>query len=142
MRTICAGGNYLLNNGPMGNGLLDPEAVRLYGVIGEWMRHSGESLLDTRANPFEASPRWGDLSVNQAGDVLYAHILEWPESGTITLEARVVEAVYLANGEKVQYEQDDEMILFRIPPEPVDKYNTVIKLRLKEPCQRGTLKRR
>jgi len=135
VRTICAGGNYLLNNGPMGNGLLDPEAVRLYGIIGEWMRHSGESLLDTRANPFDAAPEWGDLSVNQAGDVLYAHILEWPESGTITLEAQVVEAVYLANSEEAQFEQDGEIVVFSLPPEPANEYDTVIKLRLKVPVK-------
>ena len=38
VHTVCSGGNYLLNNGPMGNGKLDPEAVRLYGVIGNWMK--------------------------------------------------------------------------------------------------------
>ncbi|EMI57239.1 alpha-L-fucosidase, partial [Rhodopirellula sallentina] len=44
VHTVCAGGNALINNGPMGNGKLDPEAVRLYGVIGDWLKVNGESI--------------------------------------------------------------------------------------------------
>ena len=109
VHTVCAGGNALINNGPMGNGKLDPEAVRLYGVIGDWLKVNGESIYGTRRNPLPTRPEWGDISVSKDGKTLYLHILEWPESGTITvndLPAAAASAVYLANGEKADFVQE------------------------------------
>jgi len=98
VHTIAAGGNYLLNNGPMGNGALDPEAVRLYGIIGDWMRLNSESLISTRANPFADRPAWGDITVSKTGDALYLHILDWPDTNSLTLNGlrgQIMSAIYL-----------------------------------------------
>lgn len=78
VHTVCAGGNYLLNNGPMGNGQIDPEAVRLYGVIGDWLKLNCESIYGTRRNPLPERPEWGDVSVSQDGKTLYLHLMQWP----------------------------------------------------------------
>ena len=51
VNTVCAGGNYLLNVGPRGDGSLDPEAIRLYEAIGKWTKVNGESIFGTRRNP-------------------------------------------------------------------------------------------
>jgi hypothetical protein len=77
----------------MGNGKLDPEAIRLYRAIGSWMKLNGESLLDTRPNPLPERPTWGDVSMNKTGNVLYLHILSWPETGTIALNDLPVNAI-------------------------------------------------
>jgi len=131
VHTIAAGGNYLLNNGPMGNGQLDPEAVRLYGIIGEWMQLNSESLISTRANPFAERPAWGDITVSKTGDTLYLHVLEWPETGSLELngiDSRMNSATYLATGAMVEYTQAGDTVTFTLPPEPVDQYDTVIKV--------------
>ena len=86
VHTVCAGGNALINNGPMGNGKLDPEAVRLYGVIGDWLKVNGESIYATVRNPLPTRPEWGDLSASKDGKTLYVHILKWPEAGTISVK--------------------------------------------------------
>jgi alpha-L-fucosidase len=133
VHTVCSGGNYLLNNGPMGNGKLDPEAVRLYGVIGEWMKNNSESLLNTRPNPFPERPDWGDVSVSKTGDTLYLHILNWPEAGMFALNdlpVNVTRATYLANGHDVVFKQDGNTLNLMLPREPLNKYNTVIKVTL------------
>jgi alpha-L-fucosidase len=133
--TVCSGGNYLLNNGPMGDGRLDPEAVRLYRVIGNWMKTHGESLLNTRANPFPSRPEWGDVSVNKAGDVLYLHILQWPQTGSIglnNLSVTATRATYLANGREANMTQDGPTLKITLPPEPLNEYDTVIKIVLAE----------
>ena len=47
-----------------------------------------------------------DCSISKNGKTLYLHILEWPGSGTITvndLPAAATSAVYLANGEKADF---------------------------------------
>jgi arylsulfatase A-like enzyme len=43
VHTVCGGGNYLLNCGPMGNGKIDPKAVELYAGLGAWLRDNHES---------------------------------------------------------------------------------------------------
>ncbi len=135
VRTVCVGGNYLLNNGPMGNGKLDPEAVRLYGVIGDWLKVNGESIYNTRRNPLPSRPKWGDCSVSKDGKTLYLHILEWPESGKIELTdvpSAVTGATYLANGTKAEYQCNSDRLTFTLPAKPLDAYDTVIKVKLSD----------
>jgi len=133
VHTVCAGGNYLLNNGPMGNGKLDPEAIRLYGAIGQWLKVNGESIYATDRNPLAAKPEWGDCSVSKDGNTLYLHVLQWPESGAIEIAqfpAEVASATFLANGQKVDFTQNADSLAFTLPAKPVDEYDAVIKLQL------------
>ncbi len=133
VHTVCSGGNYLLNNGPMGNGELDPEAIRLYRAIGTWMKTNSESLIGTRQNPLPDRPTWGDVSVNKAGNVLYLHVLDWPETSTISLDdlpVKATRAIYLANGKKADFAQDGDTLNFTLAKRQVDEYNTVIKVTL------------
>ncbi|TWT84728.1 Alpha-L-fucosidase [Planctomycetes bacterium CA13] len=131
VHTVCAGGNALINNGPLGNGRLDPEAVRLYGVIGDWLKVNGESIFETRRNPLANRPNWGDISISKDGKTLYLHILQWPESGTITvtdLPAPATSAVYLANGEKSDFVQKGGTLELTLPAKPLDDYDMVVKI--------------
>jgi alpha-L-fucosidase len=134
VNTVSAGGNYLLNNGPMGNGRIDPEAVRLYGVIGDWLKINGESIYNTRRNPLPKRPEWGNLTISKDADTLYLHILKWPESGNVTLEgleSSVNTSVFLANGKNVAFKQSGKTVEFELPSKQPNKYDTVIKLTLK-----------
>ena len=134
VHTACTGGNYLLNNGPMGNGQLDPEAVRLYGILGAWLKVNGESIYDTNPNPFDYRPEWGDVSVNKSGDKLYLHVLHLPENGVISLKGLKVgvkSAAYLATGIAADFKISGEELQIQLPSEPVSALNTVIKLDLK-----------
>ena len=136
VNTVCTGGNYLLNNGPMGNGKLDPEAVRLYNSIGKWLRLNGESIYNTIPNPFDIRPDWGDVCSNKKGDVLYLHILKYPKTGSISLSGfsgKVASASYLTNGEKVNYKQNGTQLDFTISNNPIDTLDVVIKVILNKP---------
>ncbi|CAA6678490.1 MULTISPECIES: alpha-L-fucosidase [unclassified Lentimonas] len=131
--TVCAGGNYLLNNGPMGNGEIDPEAVRLYGVIGDWLKVNGESIFDTRRNPLSYRPEWGNCTVSKDGKTLYLHILEWPESGSISIEglpAKAQAVSFLANGSAADFDQAGETLVVTLPSKPLDPYASVLKVSL------------
>jgi alpha-L-fucosidase len=132
--TVCAGGNYLLNNGPMGNGKIDPEAVRLYGVIGDWLKVNGESIYSTNRNPLPERPEWGNCTVSKDGLTLYLHILEWPQSGSISiegLESNVAAASFLVNGKAAPFQQNGKSVEVKLPAELLDPYDTVVKLTLK-----------
>ena len=133
VHTVCAGGNSLMNNGPMGNGQLDPEAVRLYGVVGDWLKVNGESIYGTVRNPLPARPEWGDCSASKDGKTLYLHVLEWPESGSITVEnmpAIAKSAMYIENGEKATISQAGDSLKVNLPETALDEYDTVIKVSL------------
>jgi alpha-L-fucosidase len=133
VQIVCSGGNHLINNGPMGNGKLDPEAVRIYGVMGEWLKVNGESIYGTVRNPLGEKPEWGNLSASKDGKTVYLHILEWPKSATITVKglgAKATAAVYLANGEKASFSQDGDSLTVTLPAKPVNEYDTVVKLTL------------
>ncbi|MDF7826509.1 alpha-L-fucosidase [Pontiellaceae bacterium B12227] len=129
VHTVCSGGNSLINNGPMGNGKLDPEAVRLYKVLGDWLKVNGESIYATRRNPLAERPAWGDVSASKDGKTLFLHILEWPDSGTISVTGvSATAATYLANGEKADFVQEGEVLKINLPSEPLDEYDTVVKV--------------
>jgi alpha-L-fucosidase len=131
VHTVCSGGNSLINNGPMGNGKLDPEAVHLYGVLGDWLKVNGESIYATRRNPLPERPEWGDCSVSKDGKVLYLHILNWPESGIITVQnvpAAAMSALYLANGEQAAFVQKGASLTITLPAAPLNEYDSVVKV--------------
>jgi len=69
------GGNVLLNVGPDGRGAIPPPAMERLAAIGAWMAAYGESIDGTSASS-KAQPDWGRFT--QRGDVLYAHVFEWP----------------------------------------------------------------
>ncbi|MDF7826856.1 alpha-L-fucosidase [Pontiellaceae bacterium B12227] len=132
--TVCSGGNYLLNNGPMGNGKLDPEAVRLYGILGKWLKVNGESIYGTRPSPLAKRPAWGDVTMSKDGKNLYLHILNWPEDRQIVLNEispSVSAAQYLASGNKVEFRQSGYMLTIKLGAEAPDTLNTVVALSLK-----------
>jgi alpha-L-fucosidase len=120
----------------MGNGKLDPEAVRLYGIIGEWMKVNGESIHNTNPNPFDSRPAWGDISTNKEGDVLYLHILHKPTSGKMVLDnisTKVTSVSYLANGAAISYEQDKDNLRISLPEQAEKALDVVIKVTLNKP---------
>jgi alpha-L-fucosidase len=69
------GGNVLLNIGPDGRGAIPAPAQQRLSAIGAWMKAYGESIHGTCASS-KAQPDWGRFT--QRGDVLYAHVFEWP----------------------------------------------------------------
>ena len=133
VHTICAGGNALVNNGPMGNGKLDPEAVRIYKSMGEWLKVNGESIYGSVRNPLESRPEWGDISASKDGKAIYLHVFEWPKSGKVTLHGltdRVASATYLATGKKADFSQKGDMLTLSLSASAQTKHITVVKLML------------
>ncbi|WP_308983460.1 alpha-L-fucosidase [Thalassobacterium sedimentorum] len=135
INTVCSGGNLLLNNGPMGNGQLDPEALRLYQVIGDWLKVNGESIFHTRRNPFPNRPAWGNYTVSKDLQSLYVHILQWPEDSKITLPEGITyvsKATILGSVETVTISTDNSRTIISLPCESVHPYATVVKLSLSD----------
>ena len=73
----CArdGGNYLLNIGPMGDGGIPPESVRILGGVGKWLERNGEAIYNAERCRVSRSHMAG---FTRKGNTLYMHVQFWP----------------------------------------------------------------
>lgn len=138
VHTVCGGGNYLLNFGPMGNGQIDPKALELFQGVGAWIQDNGESIYGTQANPLPARPEWGDANLSKDGKTLYLHVMKWPADGKLTVNgvaAKATSVTFLspkAADRKVAFTQDATALKISLPGQAPDTNNTVIKVSLAE----------
>lgn len=141
VHTVCGGGNYLLNFGPMGNSQIDPKALELFQGVGAWIQDNGESIYGTQANPLPARPEWGDASLSKDGKTLYLHVMKWPADGKLTVDgvtAKATSVTFLspkAAERKVEFTQDATALKISLPGQAVDLNDTVLKVTLDEPFQ-------
>ena len=81
---VSKGGNYLLNVGPTGQGIVPQGAVKDLSAVGAWMKANGESIYGTEAfNWFKTQPAWG--RVTHKGDEIYLHVFDWPKDGKLVV---------------------------------------------------------
>lgn len=79
------GGNYLLNVGPTGEGLIPEPSIERLREMGEWMKVNGEAIHATTASPFSRQLPWGRCTKKVAafGTTLYLHVFDWPADGEL-----------------------------------------------------------
>jgi alpha-L-fucosidase len=79
VRVTGLGGNYLLNQSPMGSGELDPLQVRILREMGTWLNHEREALYGTR--PLGLTD-WGPVVTGNGTNYLF--IMDpTPDGGSI-----------------------------------------------------------
>jgi len=134
---VSKGGNYLLNVGPTGEGIIPQGAVDDLKQVGVWMRVNGESIYGTVPAGLK-TPSWGRIT--KKGDVLYLHVFRWPRDGSLTiagLQSDAKTAVLLAEKNKPAADQTKLTVesgptgvtVSGLPPKPLDSTDTVIVLR-------------
>lgn len=83
IKVIGRGGNYLLNIGPKGDGtVVDFERDALL-KIGEWVDKNKEAIYGSKANPFEQTYEWGDITTKDG--CLYLFITKMPGNKRIEI---------------------------------------------------------
>ncbi|MEW6129932.1 MAG: alpha-L-fucosidase [Acidobacteriota bacterium] len=124
----CAhdGGNYLINIGPMPDGSVPEESVRILNTVGAWMDKNGQSLYGAdRCQPRRC--RFGSFS--RKGNTLYLHVHFWPGNTVAIagLQNKIKSASLLATGQKVAFKQDTYRVQFTGLPEraPDDPMTTL-----------------
>ena len=129
------GGNYLLNVGPTGDGLIPEPSVERLKEIGTWMKANGEAIYGTTASPF---PRfaWGRCTkrIGRNSTTLYLHVFDWPNDGKLLvpgLKNEVTSAKLLATGSKLTTRPGEDGLLISVPSTAPDKISSTIVLRVK-----------
>jgi alpha-L-fucosidase len=132
------GGNYLLDVGPTGTGVIQPAAIAILQQAGSWMKVNGESIYGTTASPLTAQPEWG--RVTRKGKTLYLHVFNWPANGTLLVDGttapllqtnRPPDAYLLAApGRKLKagFTTGHDFAI-QLPAKPLDPVDTVIVLK-------------
>ena len=137
------GGNFLLNIGPDGRGAIPQPARERLDAIGAWMSAYGESIYGTSASS-KAQPDWGRFT--QRGDVLYAHLFEWPDGPfVLPVDASFVARVeLLTRTGPVQVASSPSYgasVVLTLPKQAPDPHVSVLRVTLRQP-ERGPTPRR
>lgn len=128
---VSKGGNYLLNVGPTGEGIIPLESVNILKKVGDWMEQNAESIYGATSSPFYNLP-WGRCTVK--GEKLYMHVFNWPSNGKLKipgLKNNIKNAYLLINkNSKLQIEREENSVFVAVPEKPVDEVNTVVVMEI------------
>jgi alpha-L-fucosidase len=98
---VSRDGNYLLNIGPTGEGLVTPGTESVLNGLASWMSTYSDSIHGTSGSPFTFEPAWG--KVTKKSGKLFAHVFTWPTNGQLRIPAidNTISRVYLMNNPSV-----------------------------------------
>ena len=124
----CAskGGNYLLNVGPTGEGLIPEASVQRLVEMGQWMQVNREAIYGTSASPFSKLSFDGRCTAK--GDKLYLHVFAWPEGGLKVEGVKVKSARALAGNQTLAVTRESAGGVRIEKPVTLDPVATVVEL--------------
>lgn len=129
---VSKGGNYLLNVGPTAEGIIPEASQNILRTIGKWLQINGESIYGTDHTPFF----YPDITwkCTAKPGKLYFHIVNWPGTRLeiIGLESKIKNASFLTNDQKITFNQNGNKLVFSLPAQPLDPYNTVISVDIED----------
>ncbi|MGQ1889968.1 alpha-L-fucosidase [Thermophagus sp. OGC60D27] len=123
--------NLLLNVGPMPNGEIQPEFVKVLNEVGEWISKYGETIYETRGKVID-SQDWG--TITQRDNQLFVHILKpdgKPYLFIPDLKLKVASAKNFENGAKLKFKQQAEGVFIYTKGLPENDVDQIIILKVK-----------
>jgi alpha-L-fucosidase len=129
------GGNFLLNVGPTGEGLIPTPSIERLIEIGAWLKINGEAIYGTTASPFRVPLAWGRCTkkVGAEETTLYLHVFDWPKDGKLVvpgLQNRVTGASLLSGGVELPTAPTADGVTINLPPTAPDQYSSTIALKI------------
>ena len=145
---VSKGGNYLLNVGPDGDGVIPQPSQDMLRVVGRWLKVNGEAIYGAGRSPF--GEEFGAFSKTQKGDDgkplfkpsmawrcttkpgrIYIHVFQWP-AGPLALPGlkhKVLKAAFLADPERtVSFKQTASGVVVSLPGPAPDPIASVVRI--------------
>ncbi|MDB2385341.1 alpha-L-fucosidase [Polaribacter sp.] len=128
------GGNFLLNVGPTGKGIIPELSVDRLQRMGNWLDVNGEAIYGSSVSHLKEF-KWGKSTMKETKDetVLYLTLFEWPKNGIMSLEEHfdIKKLSILSFPEyKIKHKQEGLTTTFYLPDVAQDPIATVLKIEL------------
>jgi alpha-L-fucosidase len=133
------GGNFLLNVGPTGEGIIPAPSVKRLTEMGDWLKTFGEAVYETTSSPLGEFP-WGRCTkkIENGNTTLYFSVFSWPANGKLVIPGitnEVIKSSLLATGKLLETFYSEDGLTIKLPEAAPDKLASVIKIELQ-----GTIK--
>ncbi len=117
VQVVSRDGNYLLNIGPRGDGVVTSGAVTVLTGMGAWMSTYSDSIYGTSGSPYSSETSWGYYT--KKSGKLFAHVFSWPPSHQLVIGSltNTINRVYLLNnpGTSLKYTTSGSGITVSLP---------------------------
>lgn len=131
INTVTRDGNYLLNVGPTGDGVIEDRQIALLRQAGDWLKHYGYTLYGTRGGPFIPG-NWGGATYSQ--NIVYLHITDWPSEKLVLPQlSQSITAWENITSNNAIVEETEMAIEILVPVEGRDSIDTIIALHFADP---------
>lgn len=138
-KIMSKGGNYLLNAGPTGEGLIPERSSAILRDLGVWMKKMRKSVYSTKCVSNLTSN--SDVLLTKSENRLYVHLYKLPKQSSVYLKPLTElpkKAVLLNNGKAVEVSVDftpstynKEKGILRLAHLPIDRFcNEVMVIEL------------
>ena len=128
------GGNFLLNVGPTGEGVIPGPSVERLTEVGTWMRVNGEAIYGTTAGPLK-NLSWGRCTKKVTGKetTLYLHVFDWPQDGRLLvpgLKSKPDSVSLLASGKKLDAASSETGLTISLPTTAPNKISSTVVVKI------------
>jgi alpha-L-fucosidase len=123
---VSLDGNFLLNIGPTGEGVVPAESVIRLHEIGEWMKRNSEAIYGATAGPV----RTDKLRSTQKPGAIYLMPLDWPATISTKIKDRVKKVSLLSDPEHppLKFQQTGDDLSIEIPSKQPERSVSVLRL--------------
>jgi len=124
---VSRGGNYLLNVGPTGAGVIPAPAVSVLQQVGAWVKANAAAIYGTTTAPI-GPQSWGVLT--RKGNTLYAIVTNWPTNGIlhVGVKGTVTGTSILSNGQSLSFSTNSTGVDINVPASMPQQPATVIQI--------------
>ncbi len=141
---VANGGNLLLDMGPKEDGTIPEEQIHVLKELGAWNKKNGEAIFNTIGG-IPQGHFYGPTTMSKDSTTLYL-FLHGQTSGQIMLKGldnKIQEITVVGNGTKlthkivgkISWSHVPGLVYIDVPTVVLDKYVTVIKLKLDKPIK-------